>query len=135
MAQPKSNKPVISLVPDPDTHDEVDSVNPTHSNHSDEVDALDERAIDETFAALKTLLGTVDKLQKARQSVGDIKPSLMRLLDGEMLADEEIEQMKAGIGGLGKLAKLYSEYQTALTKAQPARELLDRMIKPQKAPE
>ncbi|MGF1521012.1 MAG: hypothetical protein ACFBSF_01660 [Leptolyngbyaceae cyanobacterium] len=134
MVQPKSNKPVIALVPDPDIKDEDGSIGSSHLNHSADADGLEAAAIDETFAALKTLLTTVDKLQKARQSVGDIKPSLIRMLDGEMLTDEELEQVKVGIGGVGKLAKLYSEYQAALAKAQPARELLDRMIKPQKTP-
>ncbi|MDA0267364.1 MAG: hypothetical protein O2890_15435 [Cyanobacteria bacterium] len=90
---------------------------------------VDEQAIDDTFAALKTLLSTVEKLQKARQSVGDIKPLLIRLLDGEMLSGEELEDLKGGIGGLGKLVKLYSDYQSALEQAQPARELLDDILK------
>lgn len=91
--------------------------------------AIDEQTIDDTFAALKTLLSTVEKLQKARQSVGDIKPLLIRLLDGEMLAEDELEQLKGGVSGLSKLVKLYSDYQTALAQAQPARELLDVMLK------
>jgi len=89
---------------------------------------LDDQTVTETFAALKTLLSTVEKLQKARQGVGDIKPVINRLLDGEMLSGEELEQVKAGIGSLGKLVKLYSDYREALAKAQPARELLDTMI-------
>ncbi len=92
-------------------------------------DAVDEQAIDATFAALKTLLSTVEKLQKARQSVGDIKPLLIRLLDGEMLSGQELEDLKGGIGGLGKLVRLYSDYQDALDQAQPARELLDDILK------
>jgi hypothetical protein len=91
--------------------------------------SVDEQAIDATFAALKTLLSTVEKLQKARQAVGDIKPLLIRLLDGEMLLGEELEDLKGGIGGLGKLVKLYSDYQTALDQAQPARDLLDDILK------
>ncbi|MEO0828315.1 MAG: hypothetical protein AAFX95_12820 [Cyanobacteria bacterium J06639_16] len=90
---------------------------------------IDDQTIDDTFAALKTLLSTVEKLQKARQSVGDIKPLLIRLLDGEMVSGEELEQLKTGINGLGKLVKFYGDYQDALAKAQPARELLDGMLK------
>ncbi|MGF1496527.1 MAG: hypothetical protein ACFB8W_06835 [Elainellaceae cyanobacterium] len=90
---------------------------------------LDDQAIEETFAALKTLLSTVDKLQKARQNVGDIKPLLIQLLDGEMLSDEELEELKAGVSGLSKLVKLYSDYQLALEEAQPARDLLDDLLK------
>ncbi|MEM7769871.1 MAG: hypothetical protein AAGA75_19145 [Cyanobacteria bacterium P01_E01_bin.6] len=100
---------------------------PTTSEH---VNPIDEQTIDETFAALKDLLNTVEKLQKARQSIGDIKPLLMRLLDGEFLSVEELEHMKASVGMLGKLLKLHIDYQDALSKAQPARELLDTMLKP-----
>ncbi len=91
--------------------------------------SADPQALDETFAALKTLLSTVEKLQKARQDVGDIKPMLIRLLDGELLADEELEQLKSGVSGLSKLVRFYSDYQVALEKAQPARSLLDEVIK------
>lgn len=90
---------------------------------------IDVQAIDETFTALKALLSSVEKLQKARQSVGDIKPLLIRLLDGEMLTDEELEELKSGVSGLNKLVKLYGDYQDALTKAQPARDLLDATLK------
>jgi hypothetical protein len=86
--------------------------------------------IDEVFKELKTLLTTVEKLQKAREDVGDIKPLLMRLLDGELLSGEELEQLKSGVGSLSKLVKLYGDYQTALEKAQPARSLLDDVLKP-----
>ena len=132
MAQPKGSKTGVSLAPEQNGVDKPDNAVATDS--SDDVvaaDSMDEQAIDATFAALKTLLSTVEKVQKARQSVGDIKPLLIRLLDGEMLVDEELEQVKAGINGLAKLAKLYGDYQDALTEAQPARTLLDRMIKPQ----
>ncbi|PSN18857.1 hypothetical protein C7271_10330 [filamentous cyanobacterium CCP5] len=91
--------------------------------------AIDTQTIEDTFAALKTLMSTVEKLQQARQSVGDIKPLLIRLLDGELLSGEELETLKSGIGGLGKLVKLYGSYQEALAQAQPARTLLDTMIK------
>ena len=34
--------------------------------------------VDDLFKELKTLLSTVEKLQKAREDVGDIKPLLLR---------------------------------------------------------
>ncbi|MEB3355845.1 MAG: hypothetical protein VKK04_03910 [Synechococcales bacterium] len=102
---------------------------PAETDETDEVDEIDDQAIEETFAALKTLLSTVDKLQKARQSIGDIKPLLIQLLDGAMLSDDELEELKAGVSGLGKLVKLYSDYQIALEEAQPARDLLDNILK------
>lgn len=97
---------------------------------SEEASTIDEQTIDDTFAALKDLLSTVEKLQKVRESIGDIKPMLIRLLDGELLTGEELEHLKAKIGMLGKLVKLHIDYQDALSKAQPARDLLDSMLKP-----
>ncbi|MEO1353696.1 MAG: hypothetical protein AAFW84_33920 [Cyanobacteria bacterium J06635_15] len=126
MAQPKDNKAVISLAPEPvNTAKAVETALTSTMNDQ----TIDDQTIDDTFAALKTLLSTVEKLQKARQSVGDIKPLLIRLLDGEMVSGEELEQLKTGINGLGKLVKFYGDYQDALAKAQPARELLDGMLK------
>jgi hypothetical protein len=102
---------------------------PTPPSHPDQPISIDEQTIDETFAALKELLTTVEKLQKARQSIGDIKPMLLQLLDGELLPIEDLEQMKSQITPLGKLIKLHIDYQEALAKAQPAREILDVMLK------
>jgi hypothetical protein len=110
--------------------DQLDTHEPDiHEPDTHEPNTLDEQTIDHTFAALKTLLSTVEKLQKARQTLGDMKPLLIRLLDGEMLSSEELEDLKGSIGGLGKLVKFYGDYQVALTQAQPARHLLDDMLK------
>jgi len=110
----------LAVVPDPEV------VTPPSGEPSPEVDA---DQIEAVFKNLKTLLSTVEKLQKARQDVGDIKPLLVRLLDGELLAGDQLEEVKAGVGGLSKLMRLYSDYQTALQQAQPARELLDQVLK------
>jgi len=93
-------------------------------------DGLDPAAIDDIFKELKTLLSTVEKLQKARQEVGDIKPLVVRLLDGELLDGDDLEQLKSGLGGLAKLVRLHGDYQSALASAQPARGLLDQVLKP-----
>lgn len=85
--------------------------------------------IEDCLNALKTLLSTVEKLQKVRQEVGDIKPLLVRMLDGEVVAGEDLEQLKTGVGGLFRLVRAYSDHQSALTKAQPARQLLDDVLK------
>ncbi|MGB3494425.1 MAG: hypothetical protein WBA57_16985 [Elainellaceae cyanobacterium] len=85
--------------------------------------------IDDVFKELKTLLSTVEKLQKARHDVGDIKPLLLRLLDGELLSGEDLDQLKSGVSGLSKLVKFYGDYQLALENAQPARALLDDVLK------
>lgn len=85
--------------------------------------------IDEILNSLKTLLGTVEKLQKVRQDVGDIKPLLLRMLDGELVGGEELEQLKTGVAGLLRLVRAHSDHQAALVKAQAARDLLDEVLK------
>jgi hypothetical protein len=85
--------------------------------------------IDEILNSLKTLLTTVEKLQKVRQDVGDIKALLVRMLDGELMAGEELEQLKTGVAGLLRLVRAHSDHQAALAKAQSARSLLDEVLK------
>jgi flagellar motility protein MotE (MotC chaperone) len=94
----------------------------------------DAQDIDGILNSLKTLLSTVEKLQKVRQEVGDIKPLIGRMLDGELVAGEELEQLKTGVNGLTRLVKVYSDHQAALAKAQPARNLLDQLLKEGKNP-
>ncbi len=107
-----------------------DSLASTQSaTEKEEVAEVTPAQLDDLFKELKTLLGTVEKLQKAREDVGDIKPLLLRLLDGEMLSAQELEELKAGVSGLSKLVRLYSDYQSALENAQPARTLLDDVLK------
>ncbi len=98
-----------------------------------EVEAVSEvediQNVDSILNSLKTLLSTVEKLQKVRQEVGDIKPLLVQMLDGELVSGEELEQLKTGVSGLFRLVRAYSDHQTALAKAQPARSLLDEVLK------
>lgn len=54
--------------------------------------------IDEILNSLKALLNTVEKLQKIRQDVTDILPMLLKMLDGELVSGEELEQLKTGVG-------------------------------------
>lgn len=91
--------------------------------------ATNAQEIDDSLNALKTLLSTVEKLQKVRQEVGDIKPLVMRMLDGELMSGNDLEQLKVGVGGLARLVRAYSDHQIALTNAQPARALLDQVLK------
>jgi hypothetical protein len=88
-----------------------------------------EQDIDGILNALKTLLSSVEKLQKIRQEVGDIKPLLLRMLDGDLVAGEELEQLKVGVSGLLRLVRAHSDHQAALEKAQSARSLLDDVFK------
>jgi len=89
----------------------------------------DSQDINGILNSLKSLLSSVEKLQKVRQEVGDIKPLLLRMLDGEVVTGEELEQLKTGVGGLFRLVRAHSDHQAALTKAQSARELLDQVLK------
>ncbi|MBW4482811.1 MAG: hypothetical protein KME14_09740 [Tildeniella torsiva UHER 1998/13D] len=125
MAQAKGN----GAVADTATLD-LDTTAPVDDDGEDTVaEAIDADQIDDLFKDLKTLLNTVEKLQKARQDVGDIKPLILRLLDGELLSGEELEELRGGIGGLSKILKMYNDYQTALERAQPARTILDQLLK------
>ncbi|MBN3923055.1 hypothetical protein [Nostoc sp. NMS4] len=93
----------------------------------------DAQDIDDILNSLKTLLSSLEKLQKVRQEVGDIKPLIGRMLDGELVAGEELEQLKAGVSSLSRLVRAYNDHQVALAKAQPARNLLDQVLKERKA--
>lgn len=120
------NDPELS---DPDTPDveETEAVSePVEETQNSVEEAQD---IDEILNSLKTLLSTVEKLQKVRQDVGDIKPLLVRMLDGELVAGEELEQLKTGVAGLLRLVRAHSDHQAALAKAQSARDLLDDVLK------
>ncbi|MBD2250542.1 hypothetical protein [Nostoc parmelioides] len=92
----------------------------------------DPQDIDNILNSLKSLLSSVEKLQKVRQEVGDIKPLIGRMLDGELVSGEELEQLKTGVSSLSRLVRAYSDHQAALTKAQPARQLLDQVLKERK---
>jgi hypothetical protein len=105
---------------------EVAAPQPTALNHSSNGDNL--QSVDEILNSLKTLLTTVEKLQKIRQEVGDIKPLLVRMLDGELVSGEDLEQLKTGVSGLLRLVRAHSDHQVALAKAQTARSLLDEVL-------
>ncbi|MEL6138525.1 MAG: hypothetical protein AAFR42_14095 [Cyanobacteria bacterium J06628_6] len=141
-AQPKNNR-TPSAMPELSTDERVNA-EPAAANSASDAEAatsVDETAVDETteqiapeqiddvFKELKMLLSTVEKLQKARQDVGDIKPALIRLLDGELIDGEELEPLKSGVSSLSKLVKIYGDYQASLKRAQPARDLLDTVLK------
>ncbi|MBD1917062.1 MULTISPECIES: hypothetical protein [Cyanophyceae] len=127
MAKAKGNGAVAET--DTTTLD-LDDTAPVNDDGEDTVvEAVDHDQIDDLFKDLKTLLSTVEKLQKARQDVGDIKPLIVRLLDGELVSGDDLEELRGGISGLSKLLKLYSDYQGALERAQPARAILDQLLK------
>ncbi len=130
MARSNSGKSELSalessVISDPEESNPQDTEVPEEVAESVE-DAQD---VDSILNSLKTLLNTVEKLQKVRQEVGDIKPLLVRMLDGELVAGEDLEQLKTGVGGLFRLVRAHSDHQAALAKAQPARSLLDEVLK------
>lgn len=92
------------------------------------------QSVDDILNSLKALLSAVEKLQKIRQEVGDIKPLLTRMLDGDLVSGEELEQLKTGVSGLLRLVRAYGDHQAALAKAQTARSLLDEVLKVNLAP-
>ncbi|OUL22049.1 hypothetical protein [Nostoc sp. 106C] len=118
----KTETSAQELPADKDTEDTA-----TVKDSSEVVEATQD--IDEILNSLKSLLSALEKLQKVRQEVGDVKPLIGRVLDGELIAGEELEQLKAGVSGLSRLVRAYSDHQAALTKAQPARNLLDQVLK------
>lgn len=122
---PAPESPVVSDLKESDSQD-AEATEATEALPESVEDAQD---VDSILNSLKTLLSTVEKLQKVRQEVGDIKPLLVRMLDGELVSGEELEQLKTGVGGLLRLVRAYGDHQTALAKAQPARSLLDEVLK------
>lgn len=129
VADAPDGKAAEMVTPEPSALEMLDDDDDEADFDLDESDDIDPDQIDSLFKDLKSLLSTVEKLQKAREEVGDIKPLIIRLLDGELLEGDELEQMKSGVSGLSKLVRLYGDYQMALEQAQPARILLDRVIK------
>jgi hypothetical protein len=98
-------------------------------SQSEEESGEEPHDIENILNSLKTLLSTVEKLQKVRQDVGDVKPLLVRMLDGELMSGEELEQLKTGVSGLLRLVRAHTDHQAALEKAQPARALLDEVLR------
>ena len=125
MAKPTAVKSETSAQESPTVSDNEDTATVTDSSAPVE----DTQNIDEIVNSLKSLLSALEKLQKVRQEVGDIKPLIGRMLDGELVTGEDLEQLKVGVNGLTRLVRAYSDHQAALTKAQPARQLLDQMLK------
>jgi hypothetical protein len=123
MAQVKGNSAVVEA-------DDAPELDTLATGDAPSEAAIEPDHIDDLFKDLKTLLSTVEKLQKARQEVGDIKPLILRLLDGELLSGSDLDDLRSGISGLSKLLKFYGDYQGALERAQPARSILDQILQP-----
>lgn len=126
MARVNGAKSETSAIEIPSVSDSEDTVT---VKAPEAVPVEENQDIDEILNSLKALLSAVEKLQKVRLEVGDIKPLIGRMLDGELVAGEELEQLKTGVNSISRLVRAYSDHQAALAKAQPARQLLDRVLK------
>ncbi|MGB3612454.1 MAG: hypothetical protein WBA10_01580 [Elainellaceae cyanobacterium] len=84
-------------------------------------------AINDAISALQDLANVQLKLQKERSSIERLE-LVHRMLDGELLTEDELTSVKQSLKGLGKYAGLYASYQAALENAQQARDLIDQII-------
>jgi len=84
-------------------------------------------AINDAIDALQHLVNIQLKLQKERSSIEQLE-LVHRMLDGEMLTEDELTTVKRSLKGLGKYAGLYASYHAALEQAQQARDLIDQII-------
>ncbi len=107
-----------------------DAIEPKLAKNAENVAQTVENSLDsdDILNSLKTLLITIEKLQKVRLEAGDIKPWIEQMLDGEPVRGEEIEKAKIGANALNRLVRAYSDHQAALLKAQSARTLLDQVL-------
>lgn len=107
-----------------------DAIEPKLTKNAENVAQTVENYLDsdDILNSLKTLLITIEKLQKVRLEAGDIKPLIEQMLDGESVRGEEIEKAKIGANALNRLVRAYSDHQAALLKAQSARTLLDQVL-------
>ncbi|QLE45633.1 hypothetical protein FD723_35835 (plasmid) [Nostoc sp. C052] len=107
-----------------------DAIEPKVAKNAENVAQTVENSLDsdDILNSLKTLLITIEKLQKVRLEAGDIKPLIEQMLDGEPVRGEEIEKAKIGANALNRLVRAYSDHQAALLKAQSARTLLDQVL-------
>ncbi|MHC0068338.1 hypothetical protein ACWATR_36650 [Nostoc sp. UIC 10890] len=121
MASESETKPKISTAELLTLPDETQTLGIAESVEN----ALDS---DEILNSLKTLLSTLEKLQKVRLEAGDIKLVIEQMLDGEIVRGEEIEKAKTAASTLNRLVRAYSDHQAALFKSQPARTLLDLVL-------
>ena len=106
-------------------------ITPAAFNSSKTADETDLKqspeAINAAIAALQDLANIQLKLQKERGAIEQLD-LVQRMLDGEMLSEEDLLAVKRSLKGLGKYAGHYADYQTALERAQQARDLIDQII-------
>ncbi|MEH1899593.1 MAG: hypothetical protein V7K94_30755 [Nostoc sp.] len=73
-----------------------DAIEPKLAKNAENVAQTVENYLDsdDILNSLKTLLITIEKLQKVRLEAGDIKPLIEQMVDGEPVRGEEIEVLR-----------------------------------------
>lgn len=84
-------------------------------------------SIDAAISKLQNLADLQLKLRKERNSIESLE-LLPKMLDGELLTEEELATVKTALKGLSKYAALHNSYKVCLEEAQQARDLIDQII-------
>jgi predicted transcriptional regulator len=84
-------------------------------------------AIDTAISKLQSLADVQLKLQKERNSITNLE-LIQKMLDGELLSEDELTTVKTALKGLSKYAALHNSYKVCLEEAQQARHLIDQII-------
>lgn len=83
--------------------------------------------IDIAISKLQSLADVQLKLQKERNSIASLE-LIQKMLDGELLSEDELTTVKTALKGLSKYAALHHSYKICLEEAQHARHLIDQII-------
>lgn len=100
---------------------------PTRTNGAATAKALTPDSINDAIQKLQNLADVQIKLRKERSSIESLD-LLQKMLDGELLSDDELTTVKASLKGLSKYAALHNSYKACLEDAQAARDLIDQII-------
>lgn len=101
-----------------------------NSGNSSNTGAGEQYSSESINDAIRKLQGLADvqlKLCKERKSIESLE-LFQKMLDGELLSEDELETIKASLKGLSKYASLHSSYRDRLEEAQHARDLIDHII-------
>ncbi|MGJ3252295.1 MAG: hypothetical protein ACFE0J_14375 [Elainellaceae cyanobacterium] len=113
----------------PAKHNSSNGISNTSSSNSN-TSAGEQYTSESINDAIRKLQGLADvqlKLCKERKSIESLE-LFQKMLDGELLSEDELETIKASLKGLSKYASLHSSYRSRLEEAQHARDLIDHII-------
>lgn len=100
------------------------------TTHTDDASTSQEYTPDSIDAAISKLQNLADlqlKLRKERNSIESLE-LIPKMLDGELLTEDELAIVKTALKGLSKYAALHNSYKVCLEEAQQARDLIDQII-------